>query len=311
MMQVFTTLDLTPPQICRLLDALGADQLHVGSRMGSDTEARAAFDQCEVVFGNPSADWVAQSPRLRWLQLESVGFGEYAALNWADLGKSLRMTNLAGFFAEPVAESILAGILGLYRGIDHLVLFRQQRHWEGDALRPLLKTLAGTRVVLFGFGAINRRLGELLGPFRCEVTTFAREWRADDLDAALALADIVVSTVPDTHGTRNTFDRVRVSRLKPGAIFANFGRGSVVDDDALADLLELNRLGGAIIDVTRDEPLPADHRFWTCPNLILTQHTGGGTRNEIDRKITLFLDNLTRYRCGEALDGLVDIARGY
>ncbi|UVK46611.1 hypothetical protein BPNPMPFG_002297 [Mesorhizobium sp. AR07] len=91
----------------------------------------------------------------------------------------------------------------------------------------------------------------------------------------------------------------------------NFGRGSILDEGALADALEQGRLGGAVIDVTRDEPLPAGHRFWACPNIILTQHSGGGTTDELDRKIDVFLANLARFRAGTPLEGIVDFSRGY
>jgi phosphoglycerate dehydrogenase-like enzyme len=309
MTEIFCAFPLSAVQERRLRENIGAATLHAFAPEAAASEARVVFDRCEVVFGNPPASWIAESPRLEWVQLESVGFGEYAALDWARLGKRLSVTNLAGFFAEPVAESILAGVLSLYRGIDRLAILKEKREWQGDALRPRLRTLEGASVVLFGRGAINARVAELLAPFRCAVTAFGRGWDPRALDAALARVDVVIATVPDTPGTRNVFDRARLSKLKRGAFFLNFGRGSVVDDDALADLLDAGVLGGAVIDVTREEPLPSDHRFWTARNMILTQHSGGGTADEIDRKIAVFVDNLARRRRGEPLLGLVDFSR--
>jgi glyoxylate/hydroxypyruvate reductase len=309
MMRAFTTLDLTQEQAAKLKDALDSDALLQARDCRDEAEARERFDTCEVALGNPPAAWLTENSSLRWLQLESVGFGEYIALDWNKLDSRLRITNLAGFFAEPVPESILAGVLALLRGVDRLVLDRQRGHWCCDALRPRLKTLAGANVVLFGFGAINKRVAELLAPFGCRVTTITREPGA--LDRALPHADLVIAVVPDLPGTRNVFDRRRLATLKSAAILANFGRGSLIDEDALADELESGRLGGAVIDVTREEPLPPDHRFWRTPNLILTQHTGGGSHDEIDRKLTWFIENLSRYRRGEMLVGLIDISRGY
>ena len=309
MTEIFCAFPLTAPHERRLREGLTDATLYALDSV--EPKNRAAFDRCEIVFGNPPASWIAESPLLRWVQLESVGFGEYAALDWAMLGRHIRVTNLAGFFAEPVAESIFAGVLALYRGIDRVVHLREKREWRGDALRSELRTLEGASVVLFGRGAINARVAELLGSFGCRVTAFGRDWDASGLDAALGRADVVISVVPDAPGARDVFDRARLARLKPGALFLNFGRGSVVDDDALADSLESGALGGAVIDVTRDEPLPSGHRFWTTGNLILTQHSGGGTAEEIDRKIDVFLDNLARYRRGEPLQGLVDFSRGY
>ncbi|WP_378919126.1 D-2-hydroxyacid dehydrogenase [Mesorhizobium kowhaii] len=272
-------------------------------------EAESDCDSA-IVFGNPEPGKVAANPNLRWLQLESVGFGEYAGLDWKRGHGETLITNLAGFFADPVAESALAGILALYRGIDRLVLLQAGKQWLGDPLRTHLRVLRGARVVLFGYGAINRRLAELLAPFGCAITPITRDGIAG-LDKALAEADLVVCTAPATPATSGLFDAVRLANLPPGAIFCNFGRGSILEEDALADALERGRLGGAVIDVTRDEPLPAGHRFWTCPNIILTQHSGGGTTDELDRKIGVFLANLACFRAGTPLEGIVDFSRGY
>jgi phosphoglycerate dehydrogenase-like enzyme len=311
MIEIFCVLPLHAPQERRLREGVGDAALRAFPSDAAASQARGAFDRCEIVFGNPPAAWIVESTALRWVQLESVGFGEYAELDWALLGPRIRITNLAGFFAEPVAESILAGVLALYRGIDRVANLREKREWQGDALRPQLRTLEGVSVVLFGRGAINARVQELLAPFRCAVTAFGRGWDAWTLDAALAGADVVISTVPDTPGTRDVFDRARLAKLKRGALFLNFGRGSVVADDALAEFLNAGALGGAVIDVTREEPLPPGHRFWTTRNLIVTQHSGGGTAGEIDRKIEAFLANLARYRRGEPLLGVVNFSRGY
>ena len=271
----------------------------------------AAPSDAAVVFGNPAPEVVAANSALQWLQLESVGFGEYSGLHWSRSGHTAQVTNLAGFFADPVAETTLAGILALGRGIDRLVGLRMAREWVGDPVRTGLRLLCGSHVVLFGRGTINTRLAELLEPFRCTITTFGRDWSPGSLDDALATADVVVATVPHTPETSGLFDADRISRLKQGSVFCNLGRGSLVDDEALAWALARGHLGGAVIDVTRDEPLPAGHVFWTVPNLVLTQHSGGGTGDEIDRKIDRFLENLSRFRKGTPLIGLVDFTRGY
>ena len=311
MTNVFCNLSLTDLQRARLQSGLSGVTLHLFDETIPESISRPAFDQCEIVLGNPSSQWIVSQSKLRWIQLESVGFGEYLSLDWKKLGQQLVVTNLSGFFADPVAESILAGVLSLYRGIDRLVSLKEAGEWQGDHLRPVLRTLKGAHIVLFGQGAINTRFAELVSPFECHITRFGRESTEFSLNDALSRADLVVSTVPDTPQTRNIFTRARLDRIKPGAIFANFGRGSVVDDEALADALEQGRLSGAVIDVTRDEPLPIDHRFWRTKNLILTQHSGGGTGNEIDRKIDWFLDNFGRYQRGEALRAVVDFTRGY
>jgi len=310
-MEIFVCVDLTEWQVARLRHVVGADALHVRDGLGNDAAFDPCFMSCAVAFGNVPPSWLAQSQTLRWIQLESVGFGEYRNLDWQALGRSIAVTNLAGFFAEPVAETALAGILALHRGIDRLVRLQSAGDWQGDRLRKELHTLAGAKVILFGYGSINRRLADLLTPFGCKITPFGRDWTADELDGALSVADIVVCAVPETNATVGLFDAARLSLLKPSVLFVNLGRGSVLVEDALAERLRDGRLGGAVIDVTAHEPLPPEHGFWDCPRLILSQHSGGGTADEIDRKIEVFADNLARYRAGTPLVGLVDFEQGY
>jgi glyoxylate/hydroxypyruvate reductase A len=308
MTKIALCVELNPAQQERLRRGIGAYELVI--RTGDSHQADCLLD-CEIVFGNPPADWLKLAEKLRWVQLESVGFGEYTHLDWARLSQSLTLTNLAGFFAQPVAETALAGLLAMTRGIGRLVRLQGSATWEGHPIRTQLRLLQGAKVVMVGFGAINQRLAELLVPFGCHITPIRRNSPIAELDAALIDADILVCTAPDTPETRSLFSAARLARLPARAIFANFGRGSIVDEMALATALQTGRLAGAVLDVTRDEPLPADHPFWTCPNILLTQHSGGGSADERDRKIDHFLDNLSRYRHGEALSGTVDFERGY
>lgn len=303
---VYVALPLTADQR-RAIEAV-AQPVHCGPDGGARPPI---LDGCEIAFGNIPPEWLHETRSLRWLQLESVGFGEYLPVLGGEPGRRIRVTNLAGFFDEPVAESILAGILAQLRGIDAAARLKDRRVWEGDALRPKMSLLLGARVVVFGHGAIGRRVAALLAPFRCAISAFGSGWDASALDDALASADVVVAVAPHTPRTDGVFDRRRIDRLKEGALFVNFGRGSLVDEAALADALTSGRLGGAVLDVTVDEPLPHDHPFWQTPRLVLTQHSGGGTADEVDRKVERFVQNLVRYRNGDPLLGVVDPDKGY
>lgn len=308
-MKLFVCLSLTAPQLARLESSASGVEVHY--HPDASVSSRETFARCDIAFGNPPAEWVTEAKLLRWIQLESVGFGEYIGLDWPQLGKRLSISNLARFFSEPVAESILAGVLSHYRGIAEVAVLQSRKQWVGEALRPKLRTVHGADVILFGMGDINQRVGKLLVPFGCKITGFGRSWTPAALDTALGTADITICTVPHTSATRGVFDRSRIGKLKYGGLFVNAGRGSLVDEDALADALESGALGGAVLDVTQEEPLPAAHRFWTCPNMLLTQHTGGGTGDEVDRKIDVFLANLARLQRGERPESLVDFQRGY
>jgi glyoxylate/hydroxypyruvate reductase A len=301
MIRVALCVDLSPAQKARLRAGLGGAELVEGGDLSG----------CDVAFGNPDSDSLIGAETLRWVQLESVGFGEYVDLDWEGLRRRLTLTNLAGFFADPVAETALAGLLALARGIDDLLRLQASNTWEGDPIRTRLRSLTGSHVVMVGFGAINQRLAALLAPFNCRITPIRSDTPLDTMDRALVESDIIVCTAPDSPATRGMFDAARLALLPNHAIFANLGRGSIVDEAALAEALNTGQIGGAVLDVTEDEPLPASHPFWTCPNTILTQHSGGGTADELDRKIDVFLANFARFRDGEPLEGIVDMKRGY
>ncbi|MFG2502943.1 D-2-hydroxyacid dehydrogenase [Streptomyces sp. NPDC048441] len=285
-----------------------------GDESSSADDARA-FADSHIALGNPKAQWLEKAPHLRWLQLASVGIDSYVGLDWPVLGQRLTVTNLGGLFADPVAETCLAGILALYRGVDVLAGLRVGETWSKLDVRPGLRLLGGADVLILGSGSIARRLAELLTPFGCSVAHFSRGGgdirTREELDARLPEFDIVVGLLPGTDETDDLFDERRIALLCPGAVFVNAGRGTLVDEGALVAALASGRLGGAVLDVTREEPLPAGHPLWNCPNVILTQHTAGGSRAENERILDLFTDNWRRLADGEPPRNVVRWSQGY
>jgi glyoxylate/hydroxypyruvate reductase A len=273
-----------------------------------------AFLQSEICFGNVDPSWLEQSDRLQWLQLHSAGFGEYQNI---DKKEDLVITNMKGFYGVPVAETALAGIMALFRGMDTLTLLQQDKKWVGGSLRPQLKTLYRKRVLILGGGSIGGHLHQLLKGFDAEVTIFGRRpansdiTEAADLDRVIPEMDLIISCLPETNETINLIDRKRLNLMPPHAVFVNVGRGSVVDEPALISLLQERKIGGAVLDVTAEEPLPPGSPLWTCPNTILTQHTGGGFDDEMLGIVRLFLDNLERYKNGWELLNVVELEKGY
>ena len=310
-MKIFVSNALNEAEKEQLLAEGLDDVFFLHNEFDDNDEPHEEFLESNICFGNVPPSWLAVNPNLEWIQLISVGFGEYLNLNWEKLSLQIRMTNLAGFFAEPVAQSMLAGLLAIYRGIEQLTLLKESVKWVGDPIRENLKTLGNSKVLLFGYGSINQRFSKLIEPFGCQVNHLDDQSTLDELDQILPSADVVISTVPETSRTRGIFDKTRLKRFKQEAVFMNFGRGSVVDEYALIEILMQKRIRGAVIDVTMDEPLPENHGLWKCPNTIITQHSGGGTADEVPRKIEWFGDNLKRFRNGEALQGIVDFGRGY
>ncbi len=279
-----------------------------------EREQHEHFLKAEVVFGNVPAPWLSDTKKLRWLQLESVGFGEYQTIPVPD---DLQITNLRGMFSPPVAETVMAGILMLYRGLHTLSRYQSERQWVGAELRPALRTLQDARVVIVGGGSIGQAVKDRLLPFGAYVLMMdsyqegadLRSWSA--LDDELPRTDIVISCLPETQETIGQFGADRLAKLKPSALLVNVGRGSLIDEAALVDCLQQKALGGCVLDVTRHEPLPASSPLWELPNVVLTQHTGGGSGDELMNKVNVFLNNWQRFERGEALENVVNLTQGY
>ncbi|MFD1466726.1 D-2-hydroxyacid dehydrogenase [Hymenobacter caeli] len=273
----------------------------------------AAFGQAEALLGNVPPAWLAAGapPSLRFWQIDSAGFERYRQLKLR-----IPVANVGDFFAWPCAETVVAGLLALYRHLPALAAFQAERRWVGGAfVRNRAGLLRGKRVVVLGAGAIARALRQQLGGFGCPVQLLARtnpsaELRTrQDLLGALPAADIVINTLPGS--AEGFFSAELVAAMAPGSLYASVGRGNTTDEPALLAALQTGRLGGAVLDVTATEPLPPDSPLWALPNVLLTQHTAGGQPHEDEGKVDVFLANLARFQAGEPLENLVDLSRGY
>ena len=310
---LYVHLPLQAGEVAYLKQEVGDRELHL-AQDHTESENRASCEAATFVLGNPPPEWLLGADRLRWVQLSSAGFGQYTTLAGRQL--PFTITNSADLFGVPVAETALAGILALLRGLPELIHDKEQRKWEGTELRPQLSTLTGKSVVVLGTGSIGGTFRRLLEGFNCKVESMGRHDNADfrgleELDSRLPTADVVVATLPDTPQTRDMFDRDRIALLSDTCIFVNVGRGSLVDEAALRERLTAGTLGGAVLDVTRDEPLKDDDPLWAAPRTILTQHSGGGAQEENRKIIDRFLLNYALFRAGKTLQYRVDLERGY
>lgn len=270
------------------------------------------LDEAEVAFGQPPVK-ALDAPRLRWVHLTSAGWNRYdqADLRAALQRRGVALTTSSTVYAEPCAEHALAMMLGLARQLpEALATQLGDRSWPSVERRARSRLLAGQTVVLLGYGAIGRRLAELLGPFRMKLAAVRRHARGDEaipivdergLDALLPHADHLVDVLPGGVSTRHFVDGRRLTLVKPGACFYNVGRGSTVDQTALASALASGRLRGAWLDVTDPEPLPIDHALWITANCHITPHSAGGQEAEPAALARHFLENLRRHAAGEEL----------
>jgi phosphoglycerate dehydrogenase-like enzyme len=131
----------------------------------------------------------------------------------------------------------------------------------------------------------------------------------ESLPELLGEADFVVLAAPLTPETQNMIDADALAAMKPGAWLINIARGGLVDDRALISALRENRIGGAVLDAFREEPLPPTSPFYDLSNAIVTPHTAWSSGRVLDRSVELFCDNLRRFATGEPLLNVVDPSR--
>ncbi len=276
-----------------------------------ETERLKQFLKADIACGNIPVEWLPQATRLRWLQLESAGVEAYLDAARRPSVPPFPVTNMRGVFGVPVAETLVAGLLALHRGLPRLIRLQDRRQWLD---RPSLRTIHGSQAVVLGAGSIGRHVRRLLAALGASVQSMARTapdaeiHDLEHLDRELPKTDLIVGCLPSTAATRQLLDARRLGLCKAGAIVANGGRGSLIDETSLVNRLKTGQLGGAVLDVTNEEPLPVGHPLWDLPNVILTQHTAGGYPGETRAKTELFLANLERFRRGQTLLNQVDFS---
>jgi glyoxylate/hydroxypyruvate reductase A len=311
-MQIYIHTNLAEPLRQGLLEGISKEHL-VQFREVDDTDAQALekFKEAQWVLGNVPTEWLGNKTNsLEFWQLDSAGFDKYKHLQL-----SAKVANMGDWFARPCAETIVGGLMALVRGIDALTLLKQNKQWVGHAMRPHLGLLDRRHVVVLGGGTIGKATRAILEGFRCQVKTLARTspeaelHTVEELLAELPSVDILVNTLP---GTADQFvDRRVIAAMQAGSVYANVGRGNTTDEDALIEALKSGHLSGAVLDVTEQEPLPTDSPLWTLPNVILTQHTGGGQADEDVGKVALFLRNIGNLETGNAIESEINLTRGY
>ncbi|PWS37825.1 D-2-hydroxyacid dehydrogenase [Falsiroseomonas bella] len=249
--------------------------------------------------------------RLKFIQSISAGVDQYDRAALAAAG--IRLASAQGANANAVSEHAMALILAMARRIPEACANQAQRHWRGmiGDLTRREDELGGKTLLVVGIGRIGGRLARLAKAFDMKVVGLRRDPEkgaegADEihpmsaLKAQLPRADIVALTCALTEETRGLMNAAAFAAMKPGAALVNVARGRVCDEAALITALQSGRIGQAALDVTADEPLPAESPLWAMPNVLVTPHTGGETRRYEDNVLDLMEENLARLRRGEA-----------
>lgn len=302
-----------------------ADGRGDGGPAASPSALRLVADaEVYMGFGIPAA-LLRAGTALRWVHSGAAGVG--GSLTPEMLSSDVVFTNSAGIHGPPVAETVLAFLLYFARGLDLAVAAQAEGRWGQEAFTGMpapVRELSSATVGIVGLGGIGREVArralalgaEVVGmrrrpeplPGLAEVEVLSGD---DALHRLLARSHYVVLSAPETPETAGMMDASALDRMRPDGVLVNVSRGGLVDEDALADVLEAGRLRGAALDVFSSEPLPEGHRLWRAPRLLITPHVSGYTRRFWEREIALIEENLGRWIRGEPLRNVVDKRAGY
>lgn len=275
----------------------------------------AALAGVEVLYGlRFPRKLIERAPDLKWVQMMSAG---------VDIsGDIVRSPVVVTNFPHPVplAEYAVMMMLMLVKQAPAYAGFQRERRWQ----RFPLPVLRGKTLGIVGYGHIGQETARLARPFGMRVLATRRSAKrpaparyADlilppaDLSHLLAESDFVVISLALTAETRHIIGEDELNAMKPTAYLINVARGSVVNEPVLIRALEEKRIAGAALDVFEQEPLAADSRLWSLPNVIMTPHVAG-TMTDYNRAVTeAFCRNLSRYLASKRLQNVVRKSRGY
>jgi glyoxylate/hydroxypyruvate reductase A len=299
----------------RYADLIRAPRGRVAIALASTPEdAGHVVSGADIVYGwNVPPAILALATRARWLQAMSAG------VEWAlvpELPAQIAVTRVPGVFGAWMAEYVLGWALSVTQRTETYRTAQRERRWVDEVVPERLRDKTFAIVGLGDIGRVIARHARVLGArvvgvsrSGARVPGVDRVFRLAGLARALREADFVVLTLPLTPATAGLIDREALAAMQPAAWLINVGRGRLVDETALVDALARHRIGGAILDVFAEEPLPRNHPLWSTPNTVVTPHIAGpSTPDEI---APVFNDNLARFLAGRPLRHVVNRVRGY
>ncbi|AVK86163.1 D-2-hydroxyacid dehydrogenase [Lysinibacillus sp. B2A1] len=254
---------------------------------------------------------------LKWIFVASAGVEKMPAQ--AIMERNILVSNVRGIHKTPMAESMLAHILAIKRALPWMYEQQKKSEWSKKAKQSELRD---STALILGPGAIGSEVGRLLQAFGVTTIGCNRSGKEaaymdnivcfDQLIEALPKADIVISVLPKTDETTHLLKQEHFKAMKSNAIFMNFGRGNLVEEDTLIHAIQSGEIGYAVLDVFEQEPLAVDHPLWSLPNVIVSPHISSHSSRYVERSLHIFKPSLEKWLRGEKeLENVMDLSRGY
>lgn len=285
------------------------------------------LNQAQVLYGLPNespaglARIARENPHLQWVHCMAAGAGGAVKASGLDQEtlRKFKVTTSAGVHALPLAEFAALGILNGFKRSAELAQDQAAKVWP--ELRTPTRLVSGSTLVIAGLGEIGLETARIARALGMKVSGTKRTVEPiegieqvsdnDGLAGLLATADAVVNTLPGTPYTEGLFSREVFSAMKPGTVFVNVGRGTVVDEEALLEALDNGQVSYACLDVFAVEPLPQESPLWNHPRVMVSPHTSALSAAENRLIAERFASNLRTFLDGGDLPHLVDTVHFY
>ena len=297
-------------------EQVGADVCFIESEDSIPEE----FEDAEIFYGH-GLKTIGKSKHIKWFCAPSAGV-DFLLKPGVFANEECIITNSAGAYGVSIAEHIVMLSLMLMRQMH--VFFRKSISCEWGKPLPQ-KSLKDCRITVLGTGDIGSSFARRAKAFepksivgvcrsgKCSESSFDKIYRIDEFNEVLRETELLVMCLPGTTETEGVLSKERMDILPQGAYIVNVGRGSAIDESALIENLENEKLAGAALDVFANEPLPEESSLWTTKNLIITPHVAGNLTLDytLDKNVEMFCENLVDYAEGRPLKHVVDKERGY
>lgn len=298
-----------------LADAGIADRFELHGVKREDKPSEDLIPRVEVLAGWKPGGLLGRMPRLRWVQAMTAGVEAW--LGAPGLRDEVALCCARGSHRHSMSENILGALFHLTKPYMAVALDQKASRWN----KRQSTLLAGQTLGILGLGAIGQELALKAAALEMRVIGTKRSpepvegveevYAGDETDDVLCQSDFVVLLMPATAETDNFINTARLKVMKPTAWLLNFARGSLVADDDLIAAVNNKTIAGAVLDVFREEPLPATHPFWTTENILVLPHIGGGHAGRGAVVAEIFAENARLFLAGEPFATAVDRARGY
>lgn len=333
--EILSTIPLSEAQMERIRNVNKLVRLTVVKYRDGEVASPEQWHKTEILFtGGRNVPAVQDVQNLRWVHVAFAGVD--ALVNTPLMRQpNLTVTSSSGVMISQMGEYVVMALLMLGHKMHEIFRLQRDAKWgESKDMTPV--ELRGSTVGIVGYGSVGREIARRLHPFNVTVLAakrdatkpedkgftphglgdphgdyFDRLYPIEALKGMLSQCDFVVLAIPLTEETRNLFTTEVFNAMKPGAFLVNVARGEVINDLALEQALKSGQVGGAVLDVFAQEPLPSDSPLWNLKNVIITPHVSGLSSHYMDDMIALFCENLSRYIEGQALHNVIDAEKGY